>query len=239
MLEDFFTEPKPAADRSTQDVFGAMHRMILNCTLGAGEKLRESELASRFAVSRTPVREALVALEREGLVVYERNRGYSVRRFSLRDLRESFEMRALLEGYACGAAAQRGLRDSAEALRTCLAEAGALLEHERELDAEELRQLRERNVWFHARLIEACDNAVFQRSHQLVQRMPRPPDVVAAGPIVNFRMHRRYHDEHVRILDAVCSRNSGRAEHLMREHILQGCVELDKRIHENENPRGL
>lgn len=232
MLEDFFTEHKKAGDVSPIDVVDALHRLILNCTLGPGAKLRESELAARFNLSRTPIREALVALEREGLVVYERNRGYSVRRFSLRDLRDSFELRALLEGYACAAAAQRGLSDEGVALRACLAEAGALLEHERELGVGELLQLRERNVRFHAGLLELCDNAIFRRSHDMIERMPRPPDLAAAGSRIEFRMHRRYHDEHVRILDAVLSRNSGRAESLMREHLLQGCAELDRRMSE-------
>jgi GntR family transcriptional regulator of vanillate catabolism len=229
--EEFFSEHIAPEATVPIDVAASMHSLIMDGTLAPGAKLRESELAAQFRVSRTPIREALVALEREGMVVYERNRGFSVRCFSLRDLRDAFEQRALLEGYACGLAAQRGLSaDVTAALSNCLDEVGTLLAQERELDIDTLRQLREHNVWFHDRLLEVCDNPLFQRSHDMVQRLPRLPDAVASSAGVRLQNHRRYHGEHLRILDAVMARNSGRAEHLMREHILQGCEEIDRRI---------
>ena len=62
-----------------------------------GAALRQEELAERFAVSRIPVREALRQLEAEGLVVVRSNRGAHVRSFTKQELRETYDLRILLE----------------------------------------------------------------------------------------------------------------------------------------------
>ncbi|AET92935.1 GntR domain-containing protein [Burkholderia sp. YI23] len=209
-------------------VVNGLQAMILSGTLKPGAKLREAELGELFNVSRTPVREALVALETRGMVVYERNRGFSVRSFSLRDLRDSYELRAVLEGYASALAAQRGFSDEqVEAMRAYLSETGRMLVGERTLDQEEVQAMRERSDWFHAQINDAWTNALFRRSHEMVHRTPHKP---FTEPLMDTASMRRYHEEHVRIFEAVASRDSSRAEHLMREHILRGCFEIDLRL---------
>lgn len=212
----------------TETVVNGLQAMILSGTLKAGAKLREAELGDLFRVSRTPVREALVALETRGMVVYERNRGFSVRQFSLRDLRDCYELRAVLEGYASSLAAQRGFSDEhVHTMRAYLAETGTLLLGERTLNQEEVHAMRVRSDWFHAQINDAWTNALFKRSHEMVHRTPHKP---FTEPVMDTASMRRYHEEHVRIFEAIVSRDSSRAEHLMREHILRGCFELDQRL---------
>jgi DNA-binding GntR family transcriptional regulator len=71
---------------------------ILRGTIPAGQPLRQEDLASRFGVSRLPVRDALVRLEAQGLVEVFPNRGAFVIALSADEVREVFEMRILLEG---------------------------------------------------------------------------------------------------------------------------------------------
>lgn len=81
-------------------VFDEIQRAILEKQLKPGDHIREQELTESLQVSRTPVREALALLERDGLVTISRNRGCFVRRFDEVDIREIFEMRTALENFA-------------------------------------------------------------------------------------------------------------------------------------------
>ena len=73
----------------------------------AGTKLRQVEIARRYGVSTTPVREALAALQREGLVQHHPQRGAVVFLPSVEDLRHHYEIRAALEALAAAKAAER------------------------------------------------------------------------------------------------------------------------------------
>src|SRR5579864_4506652 len=78
---------------------------ILDGRLEPGARLKEEELARELGISRTPVREALLVLQAEGLIVAEPNRGASVRRHDAEDLHDLYQLRALLEGHAARRAA--------------------------------------------------------------------------------------------------------------------------------------
>ena len=73
---------------------------IIEGRLKPGNHLTEASLTRLLGVSRTPVREALILLEREGLVVAEPNRGVFVRVFSEADVDAIFSMRTTLENFA-------------------------------------------------------------------------------------------------------------------------------------------
>jgi len=81
---------------------------ILKGEYAPGERLREVEIAARHQVSRGPVREALLQLEQEGLVLLRRNRGAVVARLSRDDLEEVYSLRLALERLAVARAAQHG-----------------------------------------------------------------------------------------------------------------------------------
>jgi DNA-binding GntR family transcriptional regulator len=74
--------------------------MILDGELAAGSRIEEVDLATRIGVSRTPVREALIALERDGLVQSRPHRGFTVTPADASLVREAFPVLAALEGAA-------------------------------------------------------------------------------------------------------------------------------------------
>ena len=87
-------------------VLAELRRLIVSGELAGGVHLRQREVAERFGVSTTPVREAFTALAREGLVQQDTHRGVMVLATSPDDVRENFEMRAALESFAAELAAQ-------------------------------------------------------------------------------------------------------------------------------------
>jgi DNA-binding GntR family transcriptional regulator len=92
-----------AADRA----YARIRADILAGRCGAGEHLKEEELAARVGVSRTSVRDALRRLTGEGLVHFAPNRGAFVARFSPQEVNEIFQLRAALEGYGAALATRR------------------------------------------------------------------------------------------------------------------------------------
>jgi len=71
--------------------------LILRRVLVPGQRIRQAEIAEMLNVSRSPIREALQGLESEGLVTYQRNRGYVVTRLSAAHLQQAYRMREILE----------------------------------------------------------------------------------------------------------------------------------------------
>lgn len=91
----------PTARRSlADDVADRLRDAILSGNFQPGEPLREEQLAASLDVSRGPVREALVQLEREGLVIVRRHRGATVARLSQADAEEVYSLRLALERLA-------------------------------------------------------------------------------------------------------------------------------------------
>lgn len=88
-------------------VYERIRENIANGTLPPGEWIREGPLADALGVSRTPVREALNALAAEGVVEIVRHRGARVSSWTVRDVEEVYNLRALLEGEGARLAAER------------------------------------------------------------------------------------------------------------------------------------
>lgn len=83
-----------------------LKQAIVTLELPPGAPLRESQLATKFGISKTPIREAFVRLVQEGLVEVEPYRGATVRGYTREDLVEIFELRELIEGFAARQAAE-------------------------------------------------------------------------------------------------------------------------------------
>ena len=96
-------------------VYGKIKERIINGTLAPGSPINESDLARDLDVSKTPVRESLRQLEREGLVENIPGRGSAVTHITFQDIREIFEIREIIE---CGVAKRVALMHNEEDLLT-------------------------------------------------------------------------------------------------------------------------
>lgn len=98
----------PSANLNTSDsvndirllrekIYDQLRTDMISCRLAPGTEIRESELALRFGVSKSPVRDALMRLEREGLVITTPRQGYRVSPVSVADVQDMFHLREALE----------------------------------------------------------------------------------------------------------------------------------------------
>ncbi len=137
--------PKTRSEAIAQE----LRRLIIAGDLAPGTRLRQTEIADRFAVSTTPVREAFTALAREGLVRQDAHRGVVVFSPSAEELGEIYEIRAILEPFATELAATQLTDESLEELSRIVAE----MHH---AEAVEYARL---NAEFHARIYEGAGRA--------------------------------------------------------------------------------
>ncbi|MFE5591985.1 GntR family transcriptional regulator [Streptomyces sp. NPDC056549] len=132
-----------------QFVLEELRRAITSGELRPGGPIRQEALAARFEVSRVPLREALKALEAEGLVVHHVHRGYFVAELSLADLEEIYRIRELLETEAVRTAVRRLPEGTVGTLEEIQREV------ERAADAGDVTAMAAANRRFHFTLIEA------------------------------------------------------------------------------------
>ena len=98
-------------DLQWKSVLYQLRSQIVSGELTCGTKLRASHLAEEMNASRTPISEALIKLEGEGLLVRDKS-GFTVRSFALSDVYDAIDLRGLLEGAAVQRAAERGIDPS-------------------------------------------------------------------------------------------------------------------------------
>lgn len=200
------TDPGP--QRLSDTIYAALREAVLTCRLWPGSELREQGLAQEFAVSKSPVREALARLERDGLVAVTPRRGYRVTPVSLVDARDLLGLRQVLEP-ACAAAAARA--GGAEAL--------AALDAFRDGPADPSpHRFVVYNRAFHCALADACDN---RRLALATRRAVEEHDRLVLISIGGLRARdpSALVAEHAGIVDAVQARDGRRAARLVRGHL--------------------
>jgi DNA-binding GntR family transcriptional regulator len=198
--------------------YAALHAAIVSGELGPGERLVEEELAERLDSSRGAVREAILRLGHDGLVVRERNRGARVRRFTVAEAVEILEARAALESLAAGYAALRRTDAQARELETLVEDMGSL--HQ----AGELLAASERNALMHRRILEISAHRIAQDiCSRLNSQMVR---FQFRTVLVPGRAQRSL-AEHERIVEAIAAGDRDAAEDAMREHLTRVAAALE------------
>ncbi len=86
--------------RLADDVYDQILSAIVNGDIAPGERLIQEKIASQINISRTPVREALLRLEQEGILEISGRKGFSIRQFSDDEVRQIYAVREAIEGYA-------------------------------------------------------------------------------------------------------------------------------------------
>jgi DNA-binding GntR family transcriptional regulator len=99
-LQDIIETVRAQRTTAQEFVLESLRQAVLAGVLAPGARLRQEELADAFGTSRIPIREALRALEYEGLVTSEPHRGSTVSTLDADDIEEVYELRILLEGHA-------------------------------------------------------------------------------------------------------------------------------------------
>ncbi len=205
-----------------------LREWIVGGELPPEQRVAEIPIAERLGVSRTPVRQALAVLAREGLLSPAGKRGYLVRAFSEKEIFDAIEFRGVLEGMGGRLLAEQGLTPALERrLRALVTEGGEIVRRE-------VYELADDSQWaginsaFHQEIVEASGNRALVDAYNANGRLP----FAGAGALLGAdsteadrrRRHhdviRRAHLEHVAILGALLARQGSRADALLREHAL-------------------
>jgi DNA-binding GntR family transcriptional regulator len=192
-----------------QKCYEEVRDMILKGTLPQGTKLVEEKLAAELGVSRTPIRESIRKLEQEGLIINKR-----VVRLSETELRNTFEVRKLLEGHAARSAASFLSVSELQQLEQCV-EVGHTGTQE---------QIMEANKLFHEIIMRASGNSL------MIDLFDRMQSVIYLFRQTVVSHNRPFLiEEHGKIYEAIKAHDGDEAELLMKEHLqadLEFCLHL-------------
>ncbi len=212
-MGNVLVEGGPPLSRSASAAAGDVIReAIIDGRLVPGQRLKEEELARELGMSRTPVREALLLLQSEGLIESIPRRGATVRSYAVNDLDDMYQLRAVLEGYAARRAATRISRDDVARLEESCARFDRLRADD------DLRDLVKENLFFHNVILEAAGSG---RLGPLVRNVIEVPLVYKSfywySPEQKL-ISEHYHKQLTRALGAG---DAKRAEMIMTEHVLE------------------
>lgn len=200
--------PLAAGDRAYEDV----KERILSGELAGGDLISEGEVAERLAISRTPVREAFLRLQAEGLMKLYPKRGAMITPIARSEARDVVDAREVLETHAV-----RQVAASADRTARLVAELRENIQLQKDRIADRnLGGYAVADAEFHAAIIRAGENALiaqfYSTLHDRQVRMARssvPSDESAEDVI----------ETHVALLDAIEARDVARFEKLIAEHL--------------------
>lgn len=189
------------------------------------DRLSTSELAERYKVSRTPVREALIALQQEGFVAATANSGFRMRRVDLDELCQIYELREALEGIAAEKLARRGAPSKVVAeLRECceLQRAAAGLTFLEIVDADRR---------FHQAICNACGSEMLREllNSRLIMAYTFRSSIDLLYPAFEPVNTGRVPTEHEAIVRAIEKGHARTAQRLMRLHVAHARKLLENR----------
>jgi DNA-binding GntR family transcriptional regulator len=214
-----------------ESILETIRGAIISGTLKPGEKVAEPELAERFGISRTPIREAFRQLESEGYLSVVPRKGAVVISFSQRDVEEFYAIKSILEGYAARKACEKLAPRDIEKLQS--------INDKLQLLAEEndIRNFFKVHNSFHDLFIKAADNEkLTELITTLVGRFQR---LRIASLSLPGRMELSV-KEHQKIIDAFRDGNADLAENLVRSNAEYGGKVLvkDEKVINSLNPTG-
>jgi DNA-binding GntR family transcriptional regulator len=201
----------PDGDSLVDHVYRTLLEALLTGQLHPGQVLTQEELAALAGASRTPVREALVRLEADGLVTVRGSRGIRIREFTVTDMERAWEARLAIEPFAAQLAAGRRDPQALEQMELAIF-------RQRRYSSDLTRSLLA-NRDFHVAAVAAAQNEHLLRCSRLLWNLQ------LAAPIFREQYRStedvlRWADEHEAIFRAIVHGKADEAEQLARTHLL-------------------
>ncbi len=196
-----------------EQVYKSLKASMLNGVLPPNKRLIEEKLAEEMGTSRTPVREAIQKLEKEGLIHKLPKGGFAVSTITDEDIEEVFGIRSVLEGYAGYLATSRATNDDIRSLEETVQQEEECL---RRKDTEEIIRL---NTEFHDRLYKVA------KSSKLYSIINDLRDYIYRYRIIIFRyegMAEISIKDHKDMIGLMKAKNARQVEKLVRKHIIRG-----------------
>jgi DNA-binding GntR family transcriptional regulator len=184
--------------------------MIIFLDLKPGQKIVETEIAEKLKIGRTPVREALLMLENEKLVVCGKKKGFVVRNLSLSEMKEYFKMRMLMEHFAIPLIIERITPSEIKAIEKNIIKAVEAVEKGK------LRDIIRYETKFHDILYKSTQSDIFiETISALVDKF----QWLRAIGLSADKGARESLNDHRRIFDAIINKDEKRLKKLIEEHL--------------------
>ena len=201
-------------DTAARAVADRLRGEIQDGFLEPGSLLRQNEIAERFGVSTTPVREAFAQLQADGLVRIDPHRGAVVFRPTVEDLVEFYRIREVLESLAVARAIPNWDEDVEKELDVLV---------DRMRRTEDARRWLKLNDEFHLRLYRRCR---MPRLVTLIENLRRASTPYIHMFVTSRPPAERANEEHQAILDACRRRDHAAAERAIRGHLTSAATDL-------------
>jgi DNA-binding GntR family transcriptional regulator len=200
----------------TDRVYGQLKEEICNFHFLPGDRFSENELAERMGASRTPVREALTRLQRDGFVEVRFRSGWQVRPFNFKYFEQLYDLRIILEEAAVRRICEMKPQPDLGALR------GHWLvkPRDRDSDGTVVSLMDER---FHGQIVEGTGNLEMVRVHQDVTERLR---IVRRLDFTQPPRIDQTYDEHAKILNAILLKQVDQAVGMLTKHITSSKSEV-------------
>jgi DNA-binding GntR family transcriptional regulator len=214
-----------------ESILETIRDAIISGALKPGEKVAEPELAERFGISRTPIREAFRQLESEGYLSVVPRKGAVVISFSQRDVEEFYAIKSILEGYAARKACEKLAPRDIDKLQSINDKLRLLAEES------DVRNFFKVHNNFHDLFIKAADND--KLTELITTLLGRFQRLRIASLSLPGRMELSV-KEHQKIIDAFRDRNADLAENLVRSNAEYGGKVLvqDEKVINSLKPTG-
>lgn len=190
-------------------IVNILRESIIKGNLKPGERVAESDLADKYGISRTPIREAFRQLETEGFLKVIPRRGAEVTSLTEEDVREFYEVKSLLESYAAKVATEKLTEKDLKRLETLNSSM------ERFAKSGDIKGFFKADNDFHDIFIQKCGNDklcnIIQNLLQQFQRFRIASFVIKGRMEVSVEQHKD-------IIKACCDRNPGLVEQLVKRN---------------------
>ena len=210
--------PRQPANQLAEQVYQGIKNEISDFCLLPGDRFTEPRLAERYRVSRTPVRDALYRLKREGYVDVAFRSGWTICPFDFARFDDFYDLRIILESAAVDRLCQRGVGTALDELKAIW----LVDPNDREVEPRRIADIDED---FHCRLVAAAGNAELARVHVHVTERIR---TVRRLDFVRPKRVAATYEEHAEILRLVLRGQAAEAIILLRAHITQSKKEVRK-----------
>lgn len=197
---------------SVNEVYEKIKRIILVFDLKPGQKIRDDQLSKQLKCSRTPVREAIIRLEQDGLLERIPNQGVFVKKFSIKDILEIQTVQELLESPT----AQLAIENHTEADLAILRD--NIERCKRAVSEDNLSTYCVESLRFHHTIYEASKNAVLA---QILQNLREKLVIKSRIGFLNpERVHTNIQD-HEKMLACLIERDTKQMAHVIRNHLAE------------------
>ena len=200
---------RPLSKSASLQAYEQIKKKILQNQLDSKRPLDEKVFSKEFSTSRTPVREALIMLEREGLITRQDGKGFYLKQFSMKDIQDLYEFREINETGMAGLILSKLSPEKIEALSDILDQIQPLIQKGTP------GEILDKSFEFHMKFIELCENPAIvealKNCHEKILRVAWSCKEQATS-YEDFQEHRK-------ILSALKKRDIGKLQVTIREHI--------------------